>query len=356
MSSKVYKSKLLWVGVNIFMVAMMVVIGGITRITNSGLSMTEWNLISGIIPPLNLNDWVVLFEKYKQTPEFNFKNSDMTLNEFKFIFFWEYFHRIWGRLIGLTFFLPLIFFWFTKRLASNEKRLFIILTILGIFQAFMGWFMVESGLADKPDVSHFRLSAHLTTAFLIYILLVYSFWNYLNRESSFERTVTNKKIEKHSKRITLSITLLIITISSGAFVSGTNAGWAYNNFPLMGESFFPPILLEEDNKLSLINLFHDIGFIQFFHRIIATLTLFTILFTVYKAINDYNFRKLKKYYYFLGTFIICQYILGVIILKLLVPTALGLFHQMGSLIVLTNLMILFVETQNRGARIRPSVQ
>ena len=355
MRSSASNSKVFWLGINIFMVAMMVIIGGITRITNSGLSMTEWNLIGGIVPPLNFNDWTVLFNKYKQTPEFIFKNSDMNLSEFKFIFFWEYFHRIWGRLIGLTFFVPLIYFWIKKKLSGNEKKFYLILTCIGIFQAFMGWFMVESGLADNPDVSHFRLSAHLTTAFIIYTFLVFSFWNNLDKKTAFDRSVTNQKIKSHTKRVTLSIIFLIITVSTGAFVSGTNAGWAYNNFPLMGDNFLPPIILEGQN-LTLINIFNDIGFIQFFHRILATSTLLIILYTVYKAVNDSNFVRLKKYFYFLGIFILCQYILGVIILRLLVPTVLGLCHQFGSLIILTNLIIIFAETKNRGARVRPSVQ
>ena len=355
MYSKTDNPKKYWIGLNIIMVASMVIIGGITRITNSGLSMTEWNLIGGIIPPLNLQDWNLLFDKYKATPEYEFKNFDITLSEFKFIFFWEYFHRVWGRLIGFTFIIPLIYFWIAKKLSFVEKKFFIILIGIGSFQAFMGWFMVQSGLIDQPDVSHFRLSAHLTTAFIIYIMLVFSFWNYLSKDTAFERSVRNSQLKGHSNRIIFSIIILILTIASGAFVSGTNAGWAYNNFPLMGENFLPPII-SEANELTLHVAFNDIGFIQFFHRILATLTLFIIFYTVYKALNDSVFIKLRKYFYFLGVFVILQYALGVTILKLYVPTLLGLFHQFGSLIVLTNLVIIYAETKNRGARSRPSVQ
>ena len=236
-----------------------------------------------------------------------------------------------------------------------KKNFFSVLTLIGIFQAFMGWFMVKSGLADKPDVSHFRLSAHLSTAFIIYILLIYIFWNYLKRQTSFDRSVTNQNIKTHSSRIAFSIILLLITISSGAFVSGTNAGWAYNNFPLMGENFLPPIVMEKKG-ISLLAAFNDIGFIQFFHRILATLSLLFITFTVYKALNDPNFIRLRKHFYFLGLFIILQYTLGIIILKLYVPTVLGLFHQFGSLIVMSILVIIYAETKNRGVRSRPSVQ
>jgi cytochrome c oxidase assembly protein subunit 15 len=355
MHAKALDSKVYWLGVNIFMVASMVIIGGITRITNSGLSMTEWNLIEGIFPPLNLQDWNILFDKYKATPEYEFKNFNITLSEFKFIFFWEYFHRIWGRLIGFTFIVPFLYFWFTKKFSGDEKKFFIILIIIGIFQAFMGWFMVKSGLIDRPDVSHFRLSAHLTIAFIIYIMLTFSFWSYLDKQSSFERSVRNSQIKNHSNRIIFSIILLISTIASGAFVSGTNAGWAYNNFPLMGDNFLPPILYGKDNP-ALITYFNDIGFIQFFHRVLATLTLFLILYTTYKALKDSIFFKLKKYFYSLGFFIVLQYALGITILKLFVPAILGLFHQFGSLVILTILVILLAETKNRGARKRPSVQ
>ena len=169
------KYKVTWLSLNLFMVTVMVVIGGITRITDSGLSMTTWNFFKGIVPPLNNEDWINLFNLYKEYPEYKLKNLGMSLTEFKKIFFWEYIHRIWGRLIGLTFFLPLIFIWLKGGFTFKEKRLIIILSCLGFFQGFMGWYMVESGLIDKPDVSHFRLSAHLLTAFFIYSLLLYFF-------------------------------------------------------------------------------------------------------------------------------------------------------------------------------------
>ena len=218
----------------------------------------------------------------------------------------------------------------------------------------MGWFMVESGLAEKPDVSHFRLSAHLTIAFLIYSMLFYSFWNYFNKSSAFDRHVRSFQLKSHNIRITLSIFFLIITVSSGAFVSGTNAGWAYNNFPLMGNNFFPPIIYEE-NFPSIVVLFNDIGFIQFFHRILATLTMILIIYTVYKAIKDFNFINLRGYFYILGFFIIFQYSLGILILKYFVPKVLGLSHQIGSLLVLTMLIIIYSEIKKRGARARPSL-
>ena len=148
------KIKQTWIGINLIMIISMIIIGGITRLTDSGLSMTEWSLIGGIIPPLNQNDWMELFDKYKNTPEFLLKNFDISLAEFKKIFFWEYFHRIWGRLIGITYAIPFLIFLVKGMLDSNEKKIYTFLLFLGSFQAFMGWFMVESGLNERPDVSH----------------------------------------------------------------------------------------------------------------------------------------------------------------------------------------------------------
>ena len=168
-----HKPKIYWISLNLLLIFLMVLIGGITRLTDSGLSMTEWSLVTGMIPPLTTGDWIEAFDKYKLSPEFTFKNYDMTIEEFKKIFFWEYFHRIWGRLIGLTYTLPLIYFWVTNKLSSSEKVFFTILLFFGASQAFMGWYMVKSGLAESPDVSHFRLSAHLFIAFLIYSMLLF---------------------------------------------------------------------------------------------------------------------------------------------------------------------------------------
>ena len=353
MSNFSSKAKLTWIAINIFMIILMIIIGGITRLTDSGLSMTEWNLISGIVPPLNTNDWIILFEKYKNSPEYNLKNFDIELNEFKKIFFWEYFHRIWGRLIGLIFVIPLCFFWIKNLLSPKEKKFFSLLLILGCFQAFMGWFMVESGLIDKPDVSHFRLSAHLLIAFIIYSMLLYFFWSNLNIKIK-NITFFTGRYEGHVFNLKISIFLLLITISSGAFVSGTNAGWAYNNFPFMDDNLLPPILYEE-KLLSFSLLFNDIGFLQFLHRVLATTTLFFVIFTVIKITRTKLFKSIFSLNLALLTAVIFQYALGIIILKLFVPITLGLAHQLGALILLSILIVTLCEIQKKRAITRPSI-
>ncbi|GIR25714.1 MAG: hypothetical protein CM15mP40_03220 [Alphaproteobacteria bacterium] len=230
--------KLAWLGTNLFMVLSMVIIGGITRLTDSGLSMTTWNLIKGVIPPLNQEEWINVFNLYKNYPEYNLKNFSMTLEEFKKIFFWEYIHRIWGRLIGFTFFIPLFYFWLKGYFNKNEKKLILLITLLGFFQAFMGWYMVESGLIDQPDVSHFRLSVHLITAFIIYSLLLYYFWNIHLGKRKAVNDVSAHKTNLHKKNFFISLLLLLTTVLAGALVSGTEAGLSYNNFPYMGDGFF----------------------------------------------------------------------------------------------------------------------
>ena len=345
MYSSNYKNvKEIWVLVNIFMVFSMVIIGGITRLTDSGLSMTNWALFGGIIPPLNETDWQYYFSLYQNTPEFLIKNFEMNITEFKRIFFWEYFHRIWGRLIGLTFLIPLFFLWLKGKFSLYEKKYLTILLLLGFFQAFMGWFMVESGLVDKPDVSHFRLSIHLVTAFLIYSMLVFLLWKIKNEDSFKRLSFEFKDNAKLSNYVLFSILLVLITVASGAFVSGTDSGLAYNNFPLMDDNILPPILLEEPHN-NILTLLNDSGFLQFVHRLCATFTLITISFTFINNRKSIITTFSKKALYLLFYFVLFQYSLGITILLTYVPTLLGLMHQITSLIILTILVLIFSESK-----------
>lgn len=316
----------------------MIIIGGITRLTDSGLSMTEWNLIGDIIPPINDLIWLDIFNQYKQFPEYNLTNPNMTLEEFKKIFFWEYIHRLWGRLIGLTFFIPLLYIWVKDWFTRTEKKYVVLLTFLGFLQAFLGWYMVKSGLIDKPDVSHFRLSTHLTTAFLIYSILLYFFCVIYSDKKLNQRIPPIFRLKEHKKKIQISLLLLYITIAAGALVSGTDAGLSYNTFPLMDENFLPPILLSTET-LKLEVLLNDQGFLQFFHRILATTTLLFVLHTIFKAKKDNFFKNFQFLYYSLFSILIFQYSLGIILLKLYVPIFLGLLHQLGALTILSLLII-----------------
>jgi len=347
MIKTIENKKLTWLGINLFMVLSMVIIGGITRLTDSGLSMTTWNLIKGVVPPLNQEEWINVFNLYKNYPEYNLKNLSMTLGEFKKIFFWEYFHRVWGRLIGLTFFIPLLYFWLKKYFNKNEKKLILIITSLGFFQAFMGWYMVESGLLDQPDVSHFRLSVHLITAFIIYSLLLYYFWNIRLSRGKVVNNMSPCKTKLHKNNFLISLLLLFSTVLAGALVSGTEAGLSYNNFPYMGDGFLPPILTSGETT-NLKSLLYDQGFLQFLHRLVATITLLFLLHTIFKANKDHFFNNFRQLFYYLFFMIIFQYTLGIVILKLYVPILLGLMHQIGALLILSLIVISLCEAKKMG--------
>ena len=338
MLKTIENKKLTWLGINLFMVLSMVIIGGITRLTDSGLSMTTWNLIKGVVPPLNQEEWINVFNLYKNYPEYNLKNLSMTLGEFKKIFFWEYFHRVWGRLIGLTFLSPSLFL-VKKYFNKNEKKLILIITSLGFFQAFMGWYMVESGLLDQPDVSHFRLSVHLITAFIIYSLLLYYFWNIRLSRGKVVNNMSPCKTKLHKNNFLISLLLLFSTVLAGALVSGTEAGLSYNNFPYMGDGFLPPILTSGETT-NLKSLLYDQGFLQFLHRLVATITLLFLLHTIFKANKDHFFNNFRQLFFFFFM-IIFQYTLGIVILKLYVPILLGLCIKLSTLntIAYSNILV-----------------
>ena len=219
----------LWLITMFWIVSIMIVVGGLTRLTDSGLSITEWELFSGFFPPLSQKDWNSYFILYQKIPEFKLQNYDMTIDEFKVIFWWEWAHRFLGRLIGLGFLIPLLYFSF--KIEISKLINFYLIFLLICLQGFLGWFMVKSGLIDKVDVSHFRLSIHLIVAFLILSLI---FWNYLKIK------INRNNLSKLNPVIPFLFLLLIfLQIAIGAFVSGMDAGKIYNTWPLMGTTFFP---------------------------------------------------------------------------------------------------------------------
>ena len=209
-------------------ISFMIIVGGLTRLTDSGLSITEWELFKGFFPPINQDDWILYFNLYKEIPEFKLQNYDMKMDEFKIIFWWEWAHRFLGRLIGMTFLIPLIYFSFKMKFSKLWN--FYLIFLLICFQGFIGWYMVSSGLVDRVDVSHFRLSFHLFLAFIILSLI---YWNYLRINN------TNKILNKINPIIPFFFLVLIfIQIIIGAFVSGMDAGKIYNIWPFMGNSYF----------------------------------------------------------------------------------------------------------------------
>ena len=261
------------------MIFIMIIIGGLTRLTESGLSIVEWRLF-GYLPPINEKDWLELFNKYKQFPEFKLLNKEININEFKFIFWMEYIHRLWGRLIFLVFFIPLIIFLKKKFIPQNLKAHFFAILILIIVQGLIGWYMVKSGLVNEPTVSHYRLSFHLTMAFIIYGYILY-----LTLLFNTKNKYTYKNNIIRSLNIFL-IFLILITVFSGGMVAGLDAGLVYNTFPLMGDTFIPNDFWDLDPKIK--NFFENPATVQFDHRILGITTFSTIFFM-------WLYTKKKKY-------------------------------------------------------------
>ena len=311
-----------WLILMFFLVSTMIVVGGLTRLTDSGLSITKWEFFKGFFPPLNNETWNAYFDSYKKIPEFKLQNFSMTLSEFKFIFWWEWAHRFFGRIIGLTFLIPLIFFSIKvgfKKL-SNLHLIFLLIC----FQGFLGWYMVKSGLVNDIDVSHFRLSIHLLFAFIILSLI---FWNYLDLVHLKEK---ERKMRNYLPEIFMI--LIFLQIVFGAFVSGMDAGKIYNSWPLMGDSLFP-----DDNKI--INLFKfsafsDPSLVQYLHRNMAYLifVLYLIIaFTVYKN----KILPLFKPILILGFVVFLQIILGILTLLSGAGILISSLHQFSSILLIT---------------------
>ena len=312
-----------WLLSMFWMISIMIIVGGLTRLTDSGLSITQWQLFSGLLPPLDHNDWTLYFNLYKEIPEFKLQNFDMTLSEFKVIFWWEWAHRILGRLIGIAFLLPLIYFTIKLGFKKISNLYFIFLLIC--FQGFLGWYMVQSGLINEVDVSHFRLSIHLLFAFIILSLIL---WNYLllNRNKKYQKILIKFLPE-------FFLFLIFIQIIIGAFVSGMDAGKIYNSWPLMGNSYFP----DDSNLLELfeITAFSDPSLVQFLHRNLAyliSLFYFILIFIVFKK----KLKQLIKPVVILGLIILLQIILGILTILNGANIIVASLHQFSSILLISS--------------------
>ena len=318
----------LWLITMFWIIAIMIVVGGLTRLTDSGLSITEWQLFSGILPPLNNNDWIMYFNLYKKIPEYELQNFNMTLSEFKIIFWWEWGHRFLGRVIGISFLIPLVYFSF-KIEFYKLLNLYLIFFLI-CFQGFVGWYMVSSGLVDRVDVSHFRLSIHLLIAFLILSLI---FWNYLKTK------IINNNTRKISVFLPLIFLILVfIQIVVGAFVSGMDAGKIYNSWPLMGNTYFPN---DNDFKdLFRLSAFSDPSLVQFMHRNLAYLIMFFYFFIFYKIYKN-KIYDLYKSINILGIFIILQIILGIYTVIYGAQLYIAAMHQLSSIFLVSSCIYFF---------------
>jgi len=315
-----------WLFICCGLVFAMVVLGGVTRLTGSGLSMAEWRPIMGILPPLSDVEWQRVFEIYKQTPEFVHVNSDMDVEGFKGIFWLEYLHRVLGRLLGFAFSIPLVYFVVRKYISMRDLPWYLLMLALGGAQGFIGKIMVASGQVDAPHVSQYRLVAHLSAAFLVYAMM---FWRALSLRLGDVSTTSHGWFPR-----TAWLTALIsLTVVSGGFVAGLKAGWIFNTFPKMGDTWLPPGFMALDPFWR--NLTENMATVQFNHRLLAIGTFVAIVIYWLRARRANlppRAQKASNALLHTGTL---QVLLGISTLLLSVPTFLAVSHQAVALILLT---------------------
>ena len=298
------------------LVALMVLIGGITRLTGSGLSMVEWRPLMGTLPPLSAAEWNRVFLLYQQSPEYNDINFGMSLGEFKTIFFWEYVHRLWGRLLGIVFIVPFVYFLMRKMIPQGYGFMLSLLLVLGGFQGVIGWWMVKSGLVQDASVSQYRLATHLGMALVIYALLLWTSFNLF-----YGRAL---KISPHYMGV---VGIIGLTIIAGAFVAGMDAGLLYNEYPLMGEGLVPIEYGEE----GLADPFENPAAAQFHHRWIAVLAVIGVMTLWRRAVK---IAAIKKRGTIVGLIVLGQFTLGIFTLLNGVPVWMGAAHQIGAVLLL----------------------
>ena len=322
-----------WLGISLILVFSIIIVGGLTRLTNSGLSITEWELFEGLLPPLNDNSWNSYFDKYKEIPQYKLLNFNMSLDEFKVIFYWEYIHRILARIIGLFFLIPLIYFHFSKKIKKEYMRICYLIFILIVLQGIIGWYMVQSGLVNVTTVSHYRLSIHLFTAILIISIL---FWLIKNILSNSE--IKFFKYSKQNLSYQILIFLIFLQIIIGAFVSGLDAGQIYQTWPLMGNNYLPNDLII--NSLSNVIEFNNHSLVQFYHRNLAYMIILYVFFlSIYIYRN--NILTLYKPLKILLFFLFIQAILGIYTLISGLNIYLASLHQITSVLLVLSALNLY---------------
>ena len=323
------------------MVLLIIIIGGLTRLTDSGLSMTDWRPLLGVIPPLSQDKWLIVFEMYKQTPEFKIVNRSMTLEEFKFIFWWEWFHRVFARLIGVVFIIPLIYFLIKKQVSKSLLLRLPIVFMFGIFQAFVGWWMVKSGLSENPYVSPYRLTFHLLNALIIFSILL---WIAMDYKHSLKTNFLSKPFSQDFL-VFFSIVLVFITIGTGGFMAGTNSGQSFNTFPLMNGKIIPDDYFLED--LGIYNIFENTVAINFNHRWFSIFVFFYIIFVCFKFIKFDNKKVPKILVILVLFFLTLQVALGIVTLLSNVYLPLASMHQTNSILLLSTLLISYHQFKYR---------
>ena len=330
-NNKYRKIFLIWLFSLIILICSIIVVGGLTRLTDSGLSITQWELFSGTLPPLNEKQWNEYFSLYKEIPQFILINSSMNLSEFKYIFWWEYAHRIIARIIGLLFLLPFLFFIYKKVLLKKNIINLVIIFFLIVTQGTVGWLMVKSGLVDDVTVDHYRLSVHLTLAFII---LSSIYWFFLNCIFNVKKTIFSLSESILFKTLLI---LILIQIFCGALVSGLDAARVYQTWPLMNGYYFP-----ENFSIN----FNKPGFVQFIHRNLAYLIFFLSMYLAF-YIYKFSLKKIYKIFYCYLAFIFIQIILGILVLIYGFNFYFASAHQVSSIfLVLSTLTMIHMSLKS----------
>ena len=306
----------------------MVIVGGITRLTHSGLSISNYKLISGTLPPMNETEWNEAFDLYKQYPEYQKLNNHFNLQDFKDIYFWEWLHRLIGRFIGVVFLIPFIYFLITKQLTKPTIKKSIILLCMGAFQGFMGWYMVKSGLVDNPDVSHYRLAAHLTTAFVTF---AYTFWVALDLMFPNIKSINIK----FRNLVRWGLAILMLQIIYGAFVAGLDAGFIHNHWPMMSEGKFMHETVYIEQTPLYKNFIEGKSGVQFIHRMLAYVVVVFIIVIWQKSKKIALTNMQNQAINALLMMVAVQFLLGVFTILLQVPVWLGVVHQVGAFFLLS---------------------
>ncbi len=309
----------LWLVSLMSIILLMIIVGGLTRLTESGLSMVDWRLFMGTIPPLSHGDWLKVFEDYKQYPEYQIKNINMTLSEFKYIFWWEYGHRVLGRIIGIIFIIPFIYFALKKYFSNEELYSYSFLLFLGGVQGIIGWWMVKSGLDVNPYVSHLRLAVHLIIAQIILSLIAYLFLKRL------DIGIYKNNFSSHKTFFIFFNIIIFFTVIYGAFMAGLDAGKSFNTWPKMGDNYIPENLIFIEDRL--FGFFDNSVFIHFFHRALAYLSFLTILYMCFKHFKGIENKYQKIHFLIVLFLVLIQLFIGVFVVLSNVQVSLGSIHQ-----------------------------
>lgn len=356
-SSRLNRIVIIWLYIGVFMVFMQVIIGGVTRLTGSGLSITKWEIITGTFPPMNTAAWEEEFDLYKATPQYQKINQGMTMSQFKFIYFWEYFHRLWARSIGFVFLFPFLFFVWKKWIDPKVIRQLGDVVLLAMVVAAFGWIMVKSGLSDRPWVSAYKLTMHLSLALILY---AYLFWTAISAHKVWLKKgnnvdLTNKKSFFHNELLRSGIKwilfVLALQIVLGGLMSGMKAAVFYPSFPKIGEEWIPSVIFEAKSWTTQNFIMYDTNLflpalVHLLHRYTAYILTIMVLWFVYKASKVPLPRALGKGVVVLGLLLLAQVFLGIFTVinsARVIPVALGVFHQAGAVLLLSSALFVFHE-------------